>query len=512
MVIPRPGLAPAFPTRFPAGPGVRRLTRTALLLAAALLLALAPGEGLLLGLAALGLLALLRWPLLGLCAAAFGVPFGSLLTLPLDGLALTPTPLLLAAASLALLLPDLARGRLPTLPVPRALLAALALFLCALAASAWGAPEPLVAAVEIARWLEFGLALALAAGLAGRPRAIHLLLICLLLAGAAQALFGIWTAVARLGPEAYAVLGGRIHRAHGSFGQPNPFAGYTNMVWPLGAALLLVWMRGARTGRRGDHPAGGRSANPVIGQALGLAGALAAALTGLALLLSWSRGGWLAAAAGGAALGATWLATGLRSPRLRRRTAGLAGILVGLLLLGLAGGGLDRLPASVSQRLASIGQTERAWGVTDAEVTDGSFSTLERIAHWEAAVAMWDEAPWLGQGPGHYALAYRRVHLPRWSDPLGHAHNVYLNLLAETGIVGLAGFLLLWLSLLALALRAASSAAPLRAALGLGLVGILVATSVHSLLDNLFVHEMTVQLGLLAGLTVAAPRSEKPRP
>lgn len=507
MLIPRSGQAPALPRRWPAAPDRRRSGRAALLLAGGLTLALAPDRALLLGLFALGLLALLRWPWLGLCAAAFGVPFGSLLPLPLGGLALTPTPLLLAASGLALLLPALARGQLPGLPIPRSLLAALALFLAALAASAWGAIAPGVAAVEIARWLEFGLALVLAASLTGRPRAIRRLLICLLLAGAAQALLGTWTALARWGPEAYAVLGGRIHRAHGSFGQPNPFAGYANMVWPLGAALLLDGLRHAGQGGRG-----GRTADRSIAPTLTLVGAFAALLAGLALLLSWSRGGWLAAAAGGAALGTAWLATGFRSARLGRRTAGLTGILASLVLLGLAGGGLERLPASVGQRLASIGQTERAWGVTDVEVTDANFSTLERIAHWEAAVAMWAEAPWLGQGPGHYALAYRRVHLPRWPDALGHAHNIYLNLLAETGLVGLAGFLLLWLGLLGLALRAAGSAGRLRAALGLGLLGVLVATSIHNLLDNLFVHEMTVQLGLLAGLTLAAPPTEKPSP
>ena len=30
------------------------------------------------------------------------------------------------------------------------------------------------------------------------------------------------------------------YRAHGTFGQPNPFGGYMNMVWPLGAGLLLA--------------------------------------------------------------------------------------------------------------------------------------------------------------------------------------------------------------------------------------------------------------------------------
>ena len=67
---------------------------------------------------------------------------------------------------------------------------------------------------------------------------------------------------------------------------------------------------------------------------------------------------------------------------------------------------------------------------------------------------------------------------------------------------------------IALALRAAISPKvtdPLQRALGLGLLGVLGSVATHAFLDNLFVHEMTVHLGLLLGLCLAAGASPSTR-
>jgi hypothetical protein len=53
-----------------------------------------------------------------------------------------------------------------------------------------------------------------------------------------------------------------------------------------------------------------------------------------------------------------------------------------------------------------------------------------RMSDWNAAWAMFLDAPFLGQGPHTYGL----FHHPVW------AHNLYLELLAEQGIVGLISF------------------------------------------------------------------------
>ena len=57
--------------------------------------------------------------------------------------------------------------------------------------------------------------------------------------------------------------------------------------------------------------------------------------------------------------------------------------------------------------------------------------------------------------------------MPGWADPLGHAHNYYLNVAAETGLLGLAAYCLMVLSWLVLPFRLARRArAPLARAVG----------------------------------------------
>jgi putative inorganic carbon (hco3(-)) transporter len=235
-------------------------------------------------------------------------------------------------------------------------------------------------------------------------------------------------------------------------------------------------------------------------------GLATAAICGLGLVLSWSRGAWLAAACAAAALAGTWLVGVLRPPVSRRAVlviACVALVVVGAVLVGGA-----RLPNAIGARLASIAQTFAVWGVGDAEVDDASFATIERVAHWEAAARMWSDAPWLGQGPGHFEVVYGQYRLPSWPEPLGHAHNAYLQLLAEAGLIGLAGYLAFFLAALAVAARAAlHPVSAWHGALGLGLVGVLAALAFHNLVDYLFVHDLTVHLGLLLGLTVAAGRT-----
>ena len=61
---------------------------------------------------------------------------------------------------------------------------------------------------------------------------------------------------------------------------------------------------------------------------------------------------------------------------------------------------------------------------------------------------MAEKRPWLGVGLGGYEIAYSEYRLANWPESLGHAHNFYLNMLAETGIFGLAAYLVLCVVLL----------------------------------------------------------------
>lgn len=74
-----------------------------------------------------------------------------------------------------------------------------------------------------------------------------------------------------------------------------------------------------------------------------------------------------------------------------------------------------------------------------------------RLALWAAALAMFQSAPLLGHGPSGYGLHYRAhldaLQLPAWigvdSRVTPWAHNLYLEVLAEQGVVGLLSFVAL---------------------------------------------------------------------
>jgi O-antigen ligase len=166
------------------------------------------------------------------------------------------------------------------------------------------------------------------------------------------------------------------------------------------------------------------------------------------------------------------------------------------------------LPASIMDRLA---QTIEYFGVFDVrtvQVTPDNWSVVERMAHWQAGWYMFLDHPWLGVGAGNYADAYPAYSVGQWLEPLGHAHNYYLNMLAELGLVG-GGLLVLLLGLVFRELggrlvRSEQPAGPFWRAVLAGCVGGLIVFCVHNLFDSLFVHSVNIQVGILLGLGLVA--------
>jgi O-antigen ligase len=112
-------------------------------------------------------------------------------------------------------------------------------------------------------------------------------------------------------------------------------------------------------------------------------------------------------------------------------------MLVIALLAGMgAMGALPSLPTTVIQRFADVLPTIRIPDIATVEVTDTNFAAIERLAHWGAALAMWRDHLWLGVGFGNYAAVYPPM-LSSVGSTTGHAHNYYLNVGAETGLLGL---------------------------------------------------------------------------
>jgi putative inorganic carbon (hco3(-)) transporter len=221
------------------------------------------------------------------------------------------------------------------------------------------------------------------------------------------------------------------------------------------------------------------------------------------LVMSWSRGGWLGLAA---AAGAMAVAAVARSGR----AAVLAVALVAIVLYGVLAGGLAQLPPALVQRFDDFLPYVSLTDVRGQEITDANFAVLERMAHWQAAIDMWADHPWLGVGAGNYEVVYDRYAMPLWPLPLGHAHNYYLNIGAEAGLVGFGAYLFLWGAALWQAWRAARRLRGWQWGVALGVLGVVTHLGVHNLFDNLFVHDMYLHLAVLLGtLSFFCRRSEE---
>ncbi len=107
--------------------------------------------------------------------------------------------------------------------------------------------------------------------------------------------------------------------------------------------------------------------------------------------------------------------------------------------LGLALGGASLLLVGVGDAILGFPLLSKFTHVVDT-----------RISLWILAWEMFLDAPWLGHGPHTYRLLYtaylETITFPSWvrPDPWGTAvpwaHNLYLELLAERGIVGFLSF------------------------------------------------------------------------
>jgi O-antigen ligase len=301
------------------------------------------------------------------------------------------------------------------------------------------------------------------------------------------ALQGIYQFLFRVGPEAF-LLFDRFMRAYGTFAQPNPYGAYLGLTLPVAAGLAIA-LRLRRGGAR-EWP-------------LLVLSVVSGVLMAIALVMSWSRGAWLGFAA---AVVAMALAMVVRS---RWAAPWLAIGLAGAGYLALAGG-VAYLPPALVQRFSDLTPFLSVSDVRGVEITDANYAVVERLAHWQAATAMWADRPWLGVGIGNYSVAYPAYALPLWPDPLGHAHNYYLNTGAETGILGLLAYVAFVGVALLLTWREAMRSTGWRWGLVLGALGVLVHLSVHSLFDNLYVHALYLQVAILLGAVASNGREQEP--
>lgn len=338
----------------------------------------------------------------------------------------------------------------------------------------------------------------------GTGRHVYWLMAALLGSGVLQALVGIWQFGLRgEGPDHFRILGGDFFRAYGTFEQPNPYAGYLGLTTALavGTVIGLAWDRlaGDETGTSGRSSRGrGKTGERTI--SLGghradllfyLLGGVASMVMFGAMIASWSRGAWLG-------FGAATMAIAAALPRRMVWSVVLvAALVIGGMALYLTG----QLPAPLAARLTTFAADVHLEDVRGVPINDANYAVIERIAHWQAALSMVRHNLWTGVGLGCYEAAYPTFALINWPMALGHAHNIYLNVAAETGLIGLAAYSLLWAAAFWQTWRVTRRARGLERGLSVGLFGAWTHLTVHHLLDNLYVNNVHLHVGVLLGLT-----------
>jgi O-antigen ligase len=467
-------------------------------------LALLPISTLLLALGALLAIGLaLADPIFGVYWAILSVPVQEIAHLP-GGLTYTQAAMLLAAFAWGL--------RVLAHPERRIVLAGRrvgaqlvlwAVFLWILLLAAALSPFSRAEGIkEALRWAEAFSIWLMVVSLARRRWHVVGLIACLLLAPAAEAVLGLAQFMAGAGPPSFRISPDMpFVRAYGTIGQPNSFAGYLNMAWPLalalGAGVAWRWLRARRTKQAAENqrPKPEQSVAPASLVVWSLVlGVVSASLLG-GLVASLSRGAWV-----GAAIGVLGLALALGVTIGRRARVWLFAA-VGATVLGLALGGAGLLPDFVGARLASITRYLAIFDAGTAPVTRENFAVVERMSQMQAGWRMFLAHPLLGVGPGNYGVAYPQFAVGTWYISRGHAHNYYLHMAAETGLAGLAAYMALLTGLVWRAsaiLRHPSSTFFHSAAVGC--CGIIAAVVGHDLFENLHVLSMGVQLAGVWGL------------
>ncbi len=225
-----------------------------------------------------------------------------------------------------------------------------------------------------------------------------------------------------------AIYAAQHGRAVGSFILPGELAGYVLVVVPIALALATLarqrWLR-------------------VLAACTALSGALA-------LILSFSRTGWVAAGCAGIA----YLFLVVRD---RRKQLGF----------GLAIAALTTLAVVVA-----------------FNAHHDPSENFTRLSIWRTALGIVRRFPLTGSGPFTFGMLYAHLRLPDGDAVAYHAHDLYLTLLAETGIVGLLAMIAAWVRFGQEWMRRFAAAEPRARMLSGAIVAGLIGTLIQGLIDT----------------------------
>ncbi|MBX5449868.1 O-antigen ligase family protein [Thermogemmatispora sp.] len=437
-------------------------------------------------------------PQVALYLLPLSVPWGALDYIGLGSLRFNSTDILVFLLAVAWLAGHVLRsGDRTTGPrgyerqaVPPLLLVGLAAFLVSMLVSLTVAISIKSSLKEIFKWFEVLIIIVAGSSYIRTRRQGWTIVILSLVAALSQAALGYYQELFNIGPTSF--VRGESLRVYGTFNQPNPYAGYINLSLTVALALAVA------SGRK---------------QTRWLAAGTSVLLI-LAEFFSQSRGGWLALITATLFILLVGL-PGLR-PLWRLLITGFWVILEGL-LIGI-------IPQRIFNPLLNfIGVNQISFTHPSAQ----QYATAERLAHWLAGIHMFLDHPWLGVGIGNYGDAYPQYAIGIFVIPLGHAHNYFINVAAEMGLLGLITYTFFVLVIAVLSAHAyhrlrqayrglmqgltpsgSSLASSIRRntrlaqlgddqALALGIVAALLTVLVHNMVDNLYVQGMANLMALL---------------
>lgn len=292
------------------------------------------------------------------------------------------------------------------------------------------------------------------------------LVIAALSCGFALSFFGIVQSLTWNG-KIYWTQGGEYQTAFASFVNRNSYAAFAGTLVPVAVCMTLAALRRVDAGEREAMPR------------FLLTGFVAVTITG-GVFFSLSRGGILAT---GVSLALTLLLLLVYGGRRGPEIVVMASI--GVLCAGfLAWIG----PEQVLERIGTLSKGQSV----------PSFS--HRVRAWERAIPMWEDFETFGTGLGTFRYAFLK-YAPPGGEWWTTAHNEYLELLCETGIIGGAIFLAGTAGYLFLVLR------PRRVGRGPGLylyIGLLTGIAGMLLHSAVSANLQTPANGLLLALLGAA--------
>ena len=295
--------------------------------------------------------------------------------------------------------------------------------------------------------------------------------------------YAVWQVMQDMGPSSYRV--GGLLRAYATFGGPNSFAKYLEMTVPLLAALSGAWLVAVTPWL------GWAGRVPLITRAIPWwVGILATGGTGagmLALVLTQSRGGWIGMAAGLAVV--ALLLGGVY------RWTFIFGVFALIMLAILTPLG-DRVALRFGSEALGIRLSD-----SPVNVSVANWAVQERLAHYRAGLHMVRDHPWFGIGAGNFNERFREfTEVWRFRIPRGHAHSAYIQVAAQTGIVGLVAYLSLIVTVAARLRSRWHLGAGSDRIVVIGVIGVSVAVAVHNIFDYLHVAALPIQLSLIWAL------------